>query len=197
MGSRFAAPGKEGHRSCSSFDQTRRGGQLRGNHQNWQETESLTERFGESSFFKASDSEMSSVVWKTRMSRLFLLQTFIMIANVHSLRKVKLGGKDCTFKGERICNGAVTKEIGSLTVQICVNGKVRLMPRMKVGEGFALLGRDTGPGKDCLWYGTTFCDGDLVEDLFRWWFRMKCSKSKFTVASVPYTQVVQDPRFKP
>merc|ERR1712037_399210 len=22
--------------------------------------------------------------------------------------------------------------------------------------------------------------------LFRWWFRMKCSKSKFTVASVPY-----------
>ena len=75
--------------------------------------------------------------------------------------------------------------------------QVRLMPRKKVGEGFALVGRDTGPGKDCLWYGTTFCDGDLVEDLFRWWFRMKCSKSKFTVASVPYTQVVQDPRFKP
>ena len=66
----------------------------------------------------------------------------------------------------------------------------------QVGEGYALLGRDTGPGKDCVWYGTTFCDGDLVEDLFRWWFRMKCSKSKFTVASVPYTQVVQDPRFK-
>ena len=68
---------------------------------------------------------------------------------------------------------------------------------LQVGEGYALLGRDTGPGKDCLWYGTTFCDGDLVEDLFRWWFRMKCSKSKFTVASVPYSQVVQDPRFKP
>ena len=66
----------------------------------------------------------------------------------------------------------------------------------QVGEGYALVGRDTGPGKDCIWYGTTFCDGDLVEDLFRWWFRMKCSKSKFTVASVPYTQVVQDPRFK-
>ena len=75
--------------------------------------------------------------------------------------------------------------------------QVRLMPRKKVGEGFALVGRDTGSGKDCLWYGTTFCDGDLVEDLFRWWFRMKCSNSKFTVASVPYTQVVQDPRFKP
>ena len=67
----------------------------------------------------------------------------------------------------------------------------------QVGEGYALLGRDTGPGKDCTWYGTTFCDGDLVEDLYRWWFKMKCSKSRFTVVSVPYTQVVQDPRFKP
>ena len=45
--------------------------------------------------------------------------------------------------------------------------------RKKVGEGFALVGRDTGPGKDCLWYGTTFCDGDLVEDLYRWWLRQK------------------------
>ena len=45
------------------------------------------------------------------------------------------------------------------------------MPRKKVGEGFALVGRDTGPGKDCLWYGTTFCDGDLVEDLYRWWLK--------------------------
>ena len=23
--------------------------------------------------------------------------------------------------------------------------------------------RDTGEGRDCLWYGTTFCDGDLIE----------------------------------
>ena len=70
--------------------------------------------------------------------------------NVHCLRKVKLGGKDCTFKvreiiyiyflskngveevflsqGEKICNGAVTKEIGSTTLQLCVNGKVRYKP---------------------------------------------------------------------
>merc|ERR1719430_2549690 len=110
---------------------------------------------------------------------------------------VKLGGKDCKYKGEKICNGAVTKEIGTKKVIVCTDGKLKLKKRESVGEGFPLVGRDTGPGKDCLWYGTTFCTGDLVEDLFRWWFRMKCSKSKFTVASVPYTQVVQDPRFKP
>ena len=127
-----------------------------------------------------------------------------------------------TTKGEKICNGAVTKEIGSTTLQLCVNGKVdkqlenpprrmnspiynksqimidsfcpsspplqvRLMPRKKVGEGFALVGRDTGPGKDCLWYGTTFCDGDLVEDLYRWWL-----KQRHYLNSIILQMVVQD-----
>ena len=128
----------------------------------------------------------------------FLLHTVLMLGSqADAFRTVKLGGKDCEFEGGKICNGAVTKEVGKSLVKVCTDGKVKTKLRKSVGEGFALVGRDTGPGKDCLWYGTTFCDGDLVEDLFRWWFRMKCSKSKFTVASVPYTQVVQDPRFKP
>merc|ERR1712018_228715 len=61
----------------------------------------------------------------------------------------------------------------------------------KCGEGFALVGRDTGVGKDCVWYGTTFCDGDLVEDLFRWWFKMKCAKGKFSVDSSSYAEVIE------
>ena len=127
----------------------------------------------------------------------FLLHTVLLLGSLaEALRTVKLGGKDCEYEGGKICNGAVTKEVGKSLVKVCTDGKVKTKLRKSVGEGFALVGRDTGPGKDCLWYGTTFCDGDLVEDLFRWWFRMKCSKSKFTVASVPYTQVVQDPRFK-
>ena len=127
----------------------------------------------------------------------FLLQTILLLGStVDAFRTVKLGGKDCEHEGVKICNGAVTKEVGKALVKVCTDGEVKTKLRKKVGEGFALVGRDTGPGKDCVWYGTTFCDGDLVEDLFRWWFRMKCSKSKFTVASVPYTQVVQDPRFK-
>ena len=132
-----------------------------------------------------------------------------------------------TTKGEKICNGAVTKEIGSTTLQLCVNGKVdkqlenspwrmnspiysksqimidpfcpipplqvRLMPRKKVGEGFALVGRDTGPGKDCLWYGTTFCDGDLVEDLYRWWLKQKRYRY---LNSIFLQMVVQDEVFQ-
>ena len=64
-----------------------------------------------------------------------------------SVRVVKLGGKDCTYKGEKICNGAVTKEIGKKLVKVCKNGKVKTATRKSVGEGFPLVGRDTGKGK--------------------------------------------------
>ena len=44
---------------------------------------------------------------------------------------------------------------------------------------------------DCLWYGTTFCDGDVVEDLYRWWFKMKCSKTRFSVDSSSWAEVIR------
>ena len=44
---------------------------------------------------------------------------------------------------------------------------------------------------DCVWYGTSFCDGDVVEDLFRWWFKMKCSKGKFSVDSSNLAEVIK------
>ena len=80
-----------------------------------------------------------------------------------SCRKVKLGGKDCKYKGSSVCNGAVTKEIGSKLVKICTDGKIKTKTRKSVGEGYPLVDRDTGPGMDCTWYGTVFCHGDVVE----------------------------------
>ena len=76
---------------------------------------------------------------------------------------MKLGGKDCKFKGASVCNGAVTKEIGSKLVKICTDGKIKLKRKAEVAKGYPLVGRDTGEGKDCTWYGTVFCNGDLVE----------------------------------
>ena len=35
-----------------------------------------------------------------------------------------------------------------------------------------------------------------VKDLNRWWFLMKCSRSKFSVYSRPYSEVVGDKRFR-
>ena len=90
-----------------------------------------------------------------------LAASLLLLPSSQSFRTVKLGGKDCDFKGERICNGAVTKEVGegqgpgirlnvqvgTRMLQLCVDGKVKLKKRAEVGEGFPLVGRDTGPGK--------------------------------------------------
>ena len=64
-----------------------------------------------------------------------------------SVRVVKLGGKDCRFDGGKVCNGAVTKEVGTKLVKICQDGKIKTKTRKSVGEGFPLVGRDTGEGK--------------------------------------------------
>ena len=62
-----------------------------------------------------------------------------------------------------MCNGAVTKEIGTKLLKICTDGTIKTRSRKSVGEGYPLVDRDTGLGKDCTWYGTVFCDGDVVE----------------------------------
>ena len=51
-------------------------------------------------------------------SSLTLALTSVLQAHrpAHGRKRVKLGEKDCTFKGEKICNGAVTKEIGTKLV---------------------------------------------------------------------------------
>ena len=71
--------------------------------------------------------------------------------------------------------------------------------------------RDTGEGRDCLWYGTTFCDGDLIEvgskygicrnltmkafeDLERWWYHMRCSGGVMRVVSRAWADVARHTR---
>merc|ERR1712110_1019220 len=122
---------------------------------------------------RAQHRKKSAAVMKWTPASLCLVGLFCSLAS--SVRVVKLGGKDCEFDGGRICNGAVTKEIGSKLLKVCSDGKIKTKTRKSVGEGYPLVGRDTGDGKDCVWYGTTFCDGDVVEDLYRWWFKMRCS----------------------
>ena len=100
----------------------------------------------------------------------------------------------CKFKGQDICEGAVTKELKK-KVRICSGGKLKYKLKSEVKAGYPLVGRDTGPGKDCTWYGTVYCSGDVIHDLHRWWFLMKCSNTRLSVIARSYTQVVQDKRF--
>merc|ERR1712083_215321 len=112
--------------------------------------------------YKHRRAEHSTLDINMEWLHIFSLFLLFTLCPVYS-RKVKLGGKDCEFKGSKICNGAVTKEIGTKLVKVCTDGKIKVKTRKSIGEGFALVGRDTGEGRDCVWYGTTFCDGDLVE----------------------------------
>ena len=32
----------------------------------------------------------------------------------------------------------------------------------------------------CSWYDQVICDGEVVRDLYRWWFQSRCSNSRWT-----------------
>merc|ERR1712203_663833 len=98
--------------------------------------------------------------------------------------------KTCEWKGQEVCEGAVTKETKTL-VQICENGILKFRPRSKVAPGYPRAGRE------CVWYGEVLCDGVVIIDLHRWWFESRCSNKRMTVTPRSWEEVVNDPRFKP
>merc|ERR1712066_1196657 len=113
---------------------------------------------GSSSLLSVRASSIIEMKWTSEI----LCLVFLCVTYTLSVRVVKLGGKDCTSKGEKICNGGVLKEIGTKLVKICSDGKIKTKTRKSVGE-----------------------------DLFRWWFKMKCSKGKFSVDSSNLAEVIR------
>ena len=121
-------------------------------------------------------------------ARFFLLIT--TAALIAQSRRVKLGGKTCEYEGQTICNGAVVSET-PFSAMACDGGKIK-KKGIKAVKGNPRVGKNTGPGKDCVWYGTVFCDGDIVEDLHRWWFLSKCSRGKMSAYGRSWLEVSQD-----
>merc|ERR1712218_576598 len=111
--------------------------------------------------------------------------TIIMILHLDTVEA------SCTFEDKEVCEGKIVKEIGKRLVKICVDGKLRTKPRKKILPW-------TGPREpgSCMWYGEVLCDGDVVQDLYRWWFLSKCSKSKMSVVSRSWLDVISDKRYK-
>merc|ERR1712061_53129 len=98
-------------------------------------------------------------------------------------------GASCTYKGQEVCEGAVVKEMKK-SVRICTEGKVLKKKKEEVEPGYPLA------GGECKWYGEVLCDGAVVQDLYRWWFLLKCSKSKMSVVSRSWLDVNSDKRFR-
>lgn len=64
--------------------------------------------------------------------------TFLTIISASILLAATVLGS-CSYKGTRICDGAVTKELKSL-VQICLNGRLTYKKYDKVPKGYPLAG---------------------------------------------------------
>merc|ERR1711990_667943 len=95
----------------------------------------------------------------------------------------------CKFEGKEICEGAVTREL-STVVKICDNGKLKLKKKSDIAPGWPMA------GGECVWYGEVLCDGAVVQDLYRWWFLMKCTKGRMSLYSRSWSEVSNDPRYK-
>jgi len=83
----------------------------------------------------------------------------------------------------------VTKVTGKF-VRVCTEGKVLKKKKEEVEPGYPMA------GGECVWYGEVLCDGAVVQDLYRWWFLLKCSKNKMSVVSRSWADVTSDERFK-
>merc|ERR1711872_630549 len=127
----------------------------------------------------ASVHKISQTIWTMKIFQ-FLKVLFFLIVSVESF---------CSYKGGKICEGAVTKEKKTL-LQVCDNGRLKYKKREKVKPGYPLA------GKGCEWYGDVICDGEVVQDLHRWWFLSRCSNKRMSVIGRSWLEVVTDPRYK-
>merc|ERR1711894_182718 len=125
----------------------------------------------------------SVMVMTSRTSSLHLRLLVLVAVLAHTMEA------SCKFEGKQICEGAVTKEL-STVVKICQNGKLKLKKKSDIAPGWPKA------GGECVWYGDIICDGAVVQDLYRWWFLMKCSKGKMSLYSRSWTEVTNDRRYK-
>merc|ERR1712183_832287 len=101
---------------------------------------------------------------------------------------------DCQWKsgaGSRVsvAEGEVTR-VRPTTVEICSNGAVRIKKKADVGPYKIACG-------GCVWKGRVICSGEVVKDLYSWWFQQRCSRGRMGPAGRSWLQVSADPRYKP
>merc|ERR1712200_49445 len=106
---------------------------------------------------------------------------------------VALSSGQCTFRngGKKfdVAEGEVTSVKGD-KVRVCEGGKLIKKAKEEVPQPFVI-----GCG-GCLWYGRVVCDGNVVKDLYRWWFESKCSGGKMRPVGRAWGAVVADKRFR-
>ena len=106
----------------------------------------------------------------------------------------------------RVCNGQTHKVRSDGTRITCQDGKFKAVRGRKgkaeeednLGSihnffGFWIVYKFLCLA--CEWYGQVYCSGDIIQDLYEWWFKMRCSKGRMMLESRQWRDVVTDPRF--
>merc|ERR1712025_321639 len=119
-------------------------------------------------------------------SQLFV--TFLMVA---CLTSVCLSTCEYRNGGEinEIEEGSVT-EVRKTTVRVCENGKTILKKKEEVPKPFKR------PCGGCFFDGKIVCNGIIVRDLYRWWFKAQCQNGLMRPIGRTYLDVASDPRFR-
>merc|ERR1712037_163101 len=106
---------------------------------------------------------------------------------------VTLSASQCTFRngGKKfdVKEGEVTS-VKADKVRVCEGGKLVKKAKEEVPQPFVI-----GCG-GCLWYGRVVCDGNVVKDLYRWWFETKCSSGRMTPVGRSWGAVDADKRYR-
>merc|ERR1711934_1305676 len=97
---------------------------------------------------------------------------------------------DCEEKEITVQEGEAVRFLKKFKkVKVCLDGKLKYKPIKDVEFTLACNG--------CSWYDKVVCDGEVVRDLYRWWFESRCSNKRMSVISRSWSEVRADPRFKP
>merc|ERR1712029_189266 len=102
-----------------------------------------------------------------------LLKNPGMITSLFILMFTSSAYSSCKWKspgGKRVDvkEGEVTR-VRATTLEICMNGAIRLKKKADVGPNYKLA------CGGCKWKGKVICAGEVIQDLYTWWFETQCN----------------------
>merc|ERR1712083_997997 len=122
-------------------------------------------------------------------SGLFCFALLVLLVALHQVEA------DCLWeeKGLMVAEGEVTGfDLEKKKIEVCTKkGKLKFKKEKRVKKPLKIA------CNGCRWKGEVICDGDVVQDLYIWWFETHCNKGRLSVIGRSWGEVVKDPRFKP
>merc|ERR1711971_860702 len=126
---------------------------------------------------------------RTRMMSSKAIGFFAVLLSVAVLHQVSA---DCLWeeKDLMVATGEITGfDLAKKKVEICTKkGELKFRKEKRVKKPLQIA------CNGCRWKGDVICDGEVVQDLYIWWFETHCSKGRLSVVGRSWGEVNADPR---